>query len=183
MSPSEIALNDLRNAVAESIYETGYNIALPLDDWTQLTYPVGPIEGRLRINEGLLRFEFFLGKYSNKVSGSVLATKMSRAIPAPGPSVSSSLSPQPILELLVDVHLGIDNAFMIARIAIAQTADLAIDLLKVGISTGQLLDPTSSALSDFGLIKPSFLGQRGHQSRNWKNGSAGSGLLLVPSER
>ena len=183
LSPSESSLHALRNSVTESIYETGYNIKIPIGDWTQITYPVGPIEGRLSIYEGSLRFEFFLGKYSNNVTGSVLATKMARAIPAPGPNVRSSLSPQPILELSVDVQLGFDNAFMIPQVAIAQTADLAINLLKIGITTGNLLDPTPTVLSEFGLLKPSLLGQRGHQSRNWKNAFAGSELLLARSDQ
>lgn len=183
MDSSESALNRLRDAVAESIHETGYNIELPSGDWMQLRYRVGPIEGRLTLHEKLLCFEFFLGKYSNKVSGSVLATNMAQAIPAPGPSVRSSLSPQPILELSIEVPLGLDNAFTIARIAIAQTADLAINLLKVGISTGQLLDPTSSQIGEFGLCKPTLFGRQAYQSRNWNNTFAGSEFLLVRGHR
>ena len=151
---------------------------LPLEPWSEVEYEIGPVGALASFNSTGISFSFNLGKYEDTRFASDICEVMDGRIPAPGPKLSYSLQPQPQITLKVDVPIGFGESERIVEFALAQTADLAIDLFRVGIASDYLLNPTQDQLIKFGLMpnSPKYSGTPA--SRNWADEIAGTKILF-----
>ena len=151
---------------------------LPPDPWSEVEYEIGPVGALISCTATGISFRFDLGKYEDTEFASAICEVMAGRIPAPGPKLSYSLQPQPQIALKVDVPIGLGESERKLEFALAQTADLAIDLFRVGIASEYLLDPTQDQLIRFGLMPntPKYSGTSA--SRNWTDEIAGTKILF-----
>ena len=151
---------------------------LPAEPWSEVEYEIGPVGAIASCNSTGVSFRFDLGKYEDTEFASAICEVMSGRIPAPGPTLSYSLQPQPQIILKVEVAIPVGQSERIVEFALAQTADLAIDLFRVGIASEYLLEPARDQLIKFGLMpnSPEYSGTSA--SRNWANEIAGTKILF-----
>jgi hypothetical protein len=151
---------------------------LPTEPWSELEYVIGPVKSKIVTSEEGLTFVFDLGQYESTQSASAICEVMAGRIPAPGPELSYGLSPKPRIKLQVLVPIMTGESERIVEFALAQTADLAIDLFRVGIASDRLLDPPLEVLEKFGLNPKSSKTSSGSASINWDDEFAGTKILF-----
>jgi hypothetical protein len=151
---------------------------LPSEPWSDLEYKIGPVNAEISCSAQDITFRFDLGKYENTNLASAICEVMSGRIPAPGPTLSYSLQPQPRISLEVKVVIASGESERIVEFALAQTANLAIDLFRVGIASGYLLEPAKDQLIKFGLMPNYSVNSGKPASINWENEFAGTNILF-----
>jgi len=151
---------------------------LPAEPWLDVEYNIGPVLALISCTSTGISFRFDLGRYDDTQFASAICEVMSGRIPAPGPTLSYSLQPQPQITLKVEVAIPEGQGERIVEFALAQTADLAIDLFRVGIASEYLLDPTQDQIIKFGLMpnSPKYSGTSA--SRHWADEIAGTKILF-----
>jgi hypothetical protein len=151
---------------------------LPAEPWSDVEYKIGPVLALISCTSTGISFRFDLGRYEDTQFASAICEEMSGRIPAPGPTLSYSLQPQPQITLKVEVAIPEGQGERIVEFALAQTADLAIDLFRVGIASEYLLDPTQDQIIKFGLMpnSPKYSGTSA--SRHWADEIAGTKILF-----
>ena len=151
---------------------------LPAEPWSDVEYKIGPVKAKISTSAQGLTFRFDLGKYENTQFAGAICEVMSGRIPSPGPTLSYSLQPKPQITLEVQVGIALGESERIVEFALGQTADLAIDLFRVGIASEYLLEPGQDELIRFGLMlnNPKYSGTPA--SSNWTNEFAGTKILF-----
>jgi len=158
---------------------------LPAEPWTQVSYMVGPISANFSVSDVGLEFNFDLGQYSSTTNSNAVGEVMVNRIPDafPRSMISCGLQPQPRMTLNVQVPVNPGDGQKFIEFVLAETADVAINLLKAGFESGHLLSPSKSELMQFGLTPPtadhsSDPSAIRSASINWANEFAGTKILF-----
>ncbi|MEN9692358.1 MAG: hypothetical protein RLZZ330_2 [Actinomycetota bacterium] len=177
MNGSELTLSRL---IDIAVQKGDLPIPKAAPGWQDRKIEIGPIGGRVRTSGWMLLFTFSLGKISGKGGVSNTVEKIAAPFP-PEVRISGTLAPQPELTL----HIAIPGTPTDDDRAVTQTfiqvANVVVDVLRVAIETGTLIEPTEQALGAIGLVKPAFIVSK-HKSRNWNDRNLGGKLLYGESQ-